>query len=68
LWGCAPHPLLTGLSPSPPTQLGAKYLAAVVLDNQDRALRPKPKLEGFFSLELGKRDLISVVSSFGKNF
>jgi len=37
--GAAPHISSYGAAPLPPTQAGAKCLATVVLDNQDRALR-----------------------------
>jgi len=38
--GLRPVPFPCGAVHCPPTQVGAKCLAAVVLDNQDRALRP----------------------------
>jgi len=37
--GAVPRISSYGAAPFPPTQVGAKCLAAVVLDNQDRALR-----------------------------
>jgi len=50
--GLHPAPPPYGAAPLPPTHVGTKFLAAVVLDNQDRALHLSQFSQKFSQTEL----------------